>query len=85
MDPKVDVNVDDDPPPAAVMATVLTWIGFDQVNTRNCIREDGFKTFEDFATMKEKDVRNLAESYGRCTIVDGRAILDFVESDVESV
>jgi hypothetical protein len=74
MDPEVlDDDADDDPPPA-VMDTVLTWIGFDQVNTRNRIREEGFETFEDLATMKEKDIRDLAESYGRRTIVDGRAI-----------
>jgi hypothetical protein len=67
----IDAVADKEPP---VMDTVLTWIGFDQENTRNRIREEGFESFDDLATMKEKDIRDLAESYGRRTIVDGRAI-----------
>ena len=60
-----------DPP---VMDTVLTWIGFDQEATRARIRAEGFDTFADLATMKEKDIRDLAESYGRRTVGDGRMI-----------
>jgi hypothetical protein len=37
-------------------------------------REEGFKSFDDVLIMKAKDVRDLAESYGRRTIADGRAI-----------
>ena len=64
-------------PPRAVpvMDTILgCWIGFDQVATRDRIREEGFETFADLATMKEKDIRDLAESYSRRTIADGRSI-----------
>ena len=57
-----------------VMDTVLEWIGFNVAATRERIREEGFETFDDLVTMKEKDVRDLAESYSRRTIADGRAI-----------
>jgi hypothetical protein len=49
--------------PNPVMDTILEWIGFDQEATRTRIREEGFETFADLATMKEKDIRDLAESY----------------------
>ena len=61
------------PPP--VMDTILSWIGFDQEATCERIRaEQGFRSFSDLMPMKEKDVRDLAESYGRRTIEDGRVI-----------
>lgn len=60
--------------PTTVMDTILGWIGFDQVATRTRIRDEGFDTFADLATMKEKDIRDLAESYSRRTAADGRAI-----------
>jgi hypothetical protein len=62
------------PPPPPIMDTVLTWIGFDADATRERIRAEGFDTFDDLATLKEKDIRDLAESYGRRTVADGRAI-----------
>ena len=67
--------VDEPPPPAPpIMDTILTWIGFDQEATRVRLREEGFDSFEDVLIMKEKDVRDLAESYGRRTVADGRTI-----------
>jgi hypothetical protein len=51
------------PPPTTVMDTVLTWIGFDQEATRDCLRGEGFDTFADLATLNDKDIRDLAESY----------------------
>jgi hypothetical protein len=41
------------------MDTVLTWIGFDQEATRDRICSEGFETFDDLMSMKEKDIRNL--------------------------
>jgi hypothetical protein len=41
----------DVPPPPPIMDTVLTWIGFDVDITRDCIRAEGFDTFDDLATM----------------------------------
>ena len=72
LDPHVGVAGGGPPPPE--MDTILGWIGFDQPATRDRIREEGFETFADLATMKEKDVRDLAESYSRRTAADGRAI-----------
>ena len=56
-----------------VMDTMLTWVGFDQIATRIRICEEGFGSFDDLMpTMKEKDIRDLADSFGRRTVVDGR-------------
>ena len=69
-----------DAPPAVApqivnaMDTALMWIGFDNVATRNRIQVEGFAEFRDLMTMNEKDVRDLAESYGRRTAADGRFI-----------
>ena len=57
-----------------VMDTVLVWVGFERQATRDRLREEGFESFTDLATMKEKDIRDLAESYGRRTVADGRSI-----------
>jgi len=76
----MDIEILEEAVPAAVdvpnpvMDTILEWIGFEQDATRARIREEGFETFADLATMKEKDIRDLAESYSRRTLADGRAI-----------
>jgi hypothetical protein len=57
-----------------VMETILTWIGFEQNDTRERLLEEGFESFADVLAMREKDVHDLADSYGRRTIADGRAI-----------
>lgn len=67
-----DVIVPPAPPP--VMDTILTWIGFDIAVTRERIQAEGFESFEDLKPMKEKDISDLSESYGRRTIADGRVI-----------
>jgi hypothetical protein len=69
LEPAVEIG-----PPVHVMDIVLAWIGFDQQATRDRIREEGFETFDDLVGMKEKDIRDLAESYGRRTVADGRSI-----------
>ena len=60
------------PPP--VMDTILNWIGFDQPATRDRIQAEGFGSFDDLMSMKEKDIQDLAKSYGRRTVADGRVI-----------
>jgi hypothetical protein len=62
--------------PAAddTMDTVLQWVGFENDGTRERLRNEGLSTFGDLKTMKEKDIRDLAESYGRRTAADGRFI-----------
>jgi hypothetical protein len=72
MDIEEIVDVVQEPPP--VMDTILTWIGFEQDATRERLLEEGFEPFADVLAMKEKDVRDLADSYGRRTVADGRAI-----------
>ena len=57
-----------------VMDTVLTWIGFEAEATRIRLQEEGLATFDDIVIMKEKDIPDLAESYGRRTVADGRTI-----------
>ncbi len=75
MEPVIEVVVEPPPIPVVpVMDTILEWIGFDQEATRNRLQAEGFESFEDVLAMKEKDVRDLAESYGRRTLADGRAI-----------
>jgi hypothetical protein len=39
---------------------------------RERLREEGFETFRDLKSLKEKDIRDLADSYGRRTVADGR-------------
>jgi hypothetical protein len=55
-----EADVITDPPP--VMDVILGWIGFDQVATRDRIREEGFETFDDLRNMNEKNICDLAES-----------------------
>lgn len=52
----------------------LQWIGFENIATRDRLRDEGFSTFDDLKSMKEKDIRDLAESYGRRSQGDGRYI-----------
>jgi hypothetical protein len=47
-------------------------IGFDQEAMRNRLREEGFESIT--TSMKEKDMCDLAESYRRRTVADGRSI-----------
>jgi hypothetical protein len=42
--------------------------------TRDRIREEGFEIFDDLVNMKEKDIRDLAESYSRRTVANERVI-----------
>ena len=77
-----DIAVDDLGLPGAVGApsvidpidTALQWVGFENENTRERLRSEGFESFDDLKSMKEKDIRDLAESFGRRTVADGRFI-----------
>ena len=60
--------------PVDPMDTALQWVGFENENTRERLRSEGFESFDDLKSMKEKDIRDLAESYGRRTVADGRFI-----------
>ena len=70
-------ELDGEPPvvePAPPMDLILNWIGFEQANIRERIRTEGFESFDDLLAMKEKDIRDLSESYSRRTVADGRII-----------
>ena len=70
----MDIPNDDVVVAPPMMDTALLWIGFDQEATRERLRAEGFDTFIDLNGMKEKDIRDLADSYTRRTVADGRAI-----------
>ena len=50
---------------AKLMDWALQWIGFDDLATRNRLQDKGLSTFNDLRSMKGRDMRDLAESYGR--------------------
>jgi hypothetical protein len=56
---------------ALAMDTVLECVGFENVATRDRLRAEGIHSFDVLKPMKEKDIRDLAESYGRRTAADG--------------
>ena len=70
----IDDDVVIDPQDVNPMDLALTWIGFENEATRARIRVEGFAEFSDLMTMNDKDIRDLAESYGRRTAADGRFI-----------
>ena len=80
MDPAVDLGdvpdagAADNPVAINDMDLALQWIGFDIQATRDRLRIEGFNAFDDLKAVKEKDIRDLAESYGRRTVGDGRFI-----------
>ena len=66
-----------DPPVVEVVNEVdlvLQWVGFENAATHQRIQVEDFGTFVE-ATMKEKGIRDLPESYGRRTVGDGRFIV----------
>ena len=70
------VNDNPDPPdaPPNEMDTALLMIGFENDQVRERLRAKGFETFDDLKSMKEKDICDLADSYTRRTVADGRFI-----------
>lgn len=79
----MDIHIMDEPevpdvaPPVAVlpvMDQILTWIGFDNEATRLRLQTESFESFADILEMSEKDIRDLADSYTRRTVADGRSI-----------
>ena len=45
----------------------LQWIDFENAATRDHLRYEGFSAFDDLQSMREKDISDLVESYGRRT------------------
>jgi hypothetical protein len=53
---------------------VLQTIGFANDNERNSIRAAGLEQFEDFRYLTEKDIRDMAEEFGKRTVANGRIV-----------
>ena len=63
------------PPPVPQfnpMDVALTYIGFDTPVVRAHLRAEGLMTFSDLKSLKEKDIRDIAESFSKRTVNDGR-------------
>ena len=71
--PQIEETINELPPhDEDEMNLALTWTGFDNEATRNRIQVEGFGSFNDLKSMKkEKDIWDLAESYGRRTAAYG--------------
>ena len=54
------------------MELALGYIGFDNAIVRNRLRNEGLQDFSDMKSLKEKDVRDIAESFTKRTVGDGR-------------
>lgn len=63
-----------------VMNTIHTWIEFKQETTRERLLEEGFESIANALAKRERDVCDLADSYGRHTLADGRAIFGLRKS-----
>ena len=51
----------------------LQWIGFcNQAHRDSICEEAGFESLEDFVRLSEKDIREMADGYERCTQTQGR-------------
>jgi hypothetical protein len=49
-------------------------IGFEGANERNNIMDAGLAQFEDFRYLVEKDVRDMADKFGKRTQANGRIV-----------
>ncbi len=56
------------------ISAVLQLIGFENVVERNEIMVAGIGQFEDFRYLVEKDIRDMADEFGKRTIANGRIV-----------
>ena len=57
----------------AELNQALVWTGFgDQGNRDSICREAGLLPFEDFVGLTDKDIRDMAEEFSKCTVAIGR-------------
>jgi hypothetical protein len=56
------------------MAFILQTIGFTVAAERNSILEAGLAEYEDFRYLVEKDIRDMAEEFGKRTAANGRIV-----------
>ena len=58
--------------PLAGAAYILNEIGFDLPIDRANIMAGGLDEFQDFRYLEEKDIRNMSDEFGKCTVAQGR-------------
>ena len=56
------------------VAFVLQTIGFSDAMERASIMESGLNQFEDFRFLVEKDIRDMADDFGKRTQANGRSV-----------
>jgi hypothetical protein len=56
------------------MDYVLNEIGFADEDERTSIMESGIGNFEDFRYLVEKDIRDMADEFGKRTVANGRIV-----------
>ena len=54
--------------------SVLIVIGFADADERNGIRTAGLANFDDFRYLNEKDIRDMADEFGKRTVANGRIV-----------
>jgi hypothetical protein len=59
-------------PPFNEMEVALNYIGFDTAAIHSQLRSEGLTHFSDLKSMKEKDICDIAESFAKRTVNDGR-------------
>ena len=61
-------------PPLVGMESILQTIGFIKDEERASIIQAGLAEFEDFRYLVEKDIREMADEFGKCTVANGRIV-----------
>ena len=63
-----------EPPPLVGMESILQIIGFIEEEERASIIQAGLAEFEDFRYLVEKDIRDMADEFGKRTVANGRIV-----------
>jgi hypothetical protein len=63
-----------EPPPLVGMESILQTIGFIEDEERTSIIQAGLVEFEDFRYLVEKDIRDMADEFGKRTVANGRIV-----------
>ena len=56
------------------VAHVLLAIGFEVAVERTNIMVAGISEFEDFRYLVEKDIRDMADEFGKCSVANGKIV-----------
>ena len=74
LDPKIEEGTKEEEAvlPQDEMYQALEWVGFTLEYHRQAIIEEGFDTFVEFSSNSIKDISDLAYSFRKITVADGR-------------